>query len=424
MLLINVVLWAVYTFILFFTLFMLIVFLEHGTIRGEVEWPDDWPTVSIIVPAYNEEDTLDMTLEALTDLNYPEDLLDIIVVNDGSTDGTRAIAEQYAEQDDITLINQENQGKGAALNTGLEEATGEFVACVDADSRVDPDAIKNIIATFDEDTAAVASAMKVHEPENFLQRLQWVEYIVGIFLRRIMSWIDSITVAPGPLSVYRREVIEDLGGFDEDSIVEDMEIVFRLQQHQWKIGHSRLGEVYTVAPATVKDYYRQRYRWYKGSLNNILRYRNMFLNPDYGDFGMYTLPGTLGQGLLSIVGLFAFTYVLLEPIYTGGRTLVKQVMTLGISSINPSLPLNHLTSYLVWTLLGQNFTSITMIAALFFASAALAYLAVIHTEERLFEHGYLTPFIFLTYYFLAIGLIWLKIVLELLLGQHEVELWR
>lgn len=409
--------WVIYAVILYISFFLLLVFLEEGRLKQEPDWPEKWPSVSLIIPAYNEEDTIGMTIESIDSIEYPVDKYEIIVVNDGSEDDTREIVERYGEEHDITVINQGNQGKGAALNTGLEEAEGELVACVDADSRLNEHSVKNIVADMDDKKAGIASAMKVYQPRTLLQKLQWVEYMVGIFLRNVMGLINSIHVTPGPLSIYRREILEDVGGFDENSLVEDQEICFRFQENHWEVGHSRKGEVHTVAPATFRELYNQRYRWYRGSLENILKYRHMMMNPKYGDFGIFAVPSKLAQGFLSIAGLSLISYLFLRPVYRFVRDFTAVGFDVVAFSLE-NLTLSGVFSRIYWWLISFDVVTWMLLGSLFFLSIFVAYLSSIHTEEKLFEQGYIPVIIYVFWYFLFIGFMWAKVTIDFLLRRE------
>lgn len=403
----DLVVWGLYAVVLYISFFLLLVFLEKGGLKEGVEWRDEWPSVSVIIPAFNEEETIGMTIESVDSVDYPD--YEIIVVNDGSTDGTLEEAEKY--EDRVTLIDQENQGKGGALNAGLEEADGELFACVDADSRLTRNSLKNIVSDLDNDMGGIASAMKVHSPDNLLQKMQWVEYMVGIFLRNIMGLVNAIHVTPGPLSIYRTSLVEDLGGFDEDSLVEDQEICFRMQDNQWRVGHSRKGEVYTVAPKNLREFYHQRYRWYRGSLETIIDYRHMFLNPKYGDFGLFGMPTKIAQAFLSILGLFLMSYYVLNPIYSFARDFA----VLGLNAINVSLQgitLERIVEAIYWWLISQRFISLVLLGSVFLFSVFMAYLSAIHTEEDVFGYGYLAPITYFFWYVFFIGFMWMVVVID------------
>lgn len=398
-----------YGAVLFISFFLLIVLLEHGGIKKPVELRDNWPGLTLIIPAYNEEDTIQMTIESILDVDYPEDKLELIVVNDGSEDSTAEKVRPYADK--LELINQENRGKGAALNTGLEKVETELFGCVDADSRLKDDSLKNIVSELEEDAGGIASAMKVYQPQNLLQRLQWVEYLMGIFLRNIMGFINSIHVTPGPLSIYRTDAVKKLGGFDPESLVEDQEICFKLQNNDWKISHSRRGEVYTVAPRTVREFYDQRYRWYKGALQNIVKYKHMILNREYGDFGIFSIPTKIAQSVLSVTALFIMAYYLTRPIYT----TLQNVQRIGIEAYITALEMltiPELLGKIYWALVSVNMVSVTLLGSLILLTLLLYVMTVEHTDENLFAQGVIPMVIYIFWYFLFVGAIWLIVYID------------
>ena len=410
----QILVWLLYGVTIYVTVFLLLVFLDDGELKPEVEWLDTWPSLTLVIPAYNEEDSIGMTIESCLSVDYPKDKMEVIVVDDGSSDRTEERAREYEDNEIVTVISQENQGKGGALNTGLEEASGEFMACVDADSRIMDDSLKNIVSEFEEDTGAIASAMKAYEPKNWIQNVQWLEYMLGIFTRSIMSAIDAIHVTPGPLSVYRTQVIRDVGGFDEESLVEDQEICFRLQRNQWNVKSSRTGEVYTIVPETFKELYHQRKRWYRGSIENLIKYRDMILNPKYGDFGYFGLTSKLLTGVLSIFALFIITYVTLNPILS----LINNLYQVGLPAITNAfsgLTLSIIIENIYWSIISIRYTTVLMIGAMFLISISMLYLASEHTNENILEQGLVSTLIYLAWYVLFIGFMWLVVLIEMLL---------
>jgi biofilm PGA synthesis N-glycosyltransferase PgaC len=392
---------AIYAVIIYTSAFLFLILVESDTVRSEVEYPDEWPSLTVAIPAYNEEDTLEVTLDSILEAEYPEDKLEVIVVNDGSTDGTREIAEPYDERGDITLINQENQGKGAALNTALENASGEIFACVDADSRLREESLKNVVSRMDEDTSAVASAMKVEEPENLLQRIQMVEYIVNVFSRKLFQKINSIHVTPGPLSMYRTAHIREIGGFDPESRVEDQEICFRLQKRHRELKHARDGEVYTVAPDNLKDYYRQRRRWYAGTFETLIKHRDMLLNREYGDFGMFVMPSKVINPLIAIFGLFLITYTLLTP----AVNFLIDTLAIGPEalSIGFNLTVAGISEAAKWQLLSIDYTLLTVLSSLALFSMSMVYLAAIHVDESIRGIGVFAAIFYVFWFFIIVG---------------------
>jgi cellulose synthase/poly-beta-1,6-N-acetylglucosamine synthase-like glycosyltransferase len=256
------------------------------------------PRVSFIIPAYNEEKNIAKTMGSVLDLDYPKDKLQVIVVNDGSTDGTSQVARRYAAQrragERIVILDKPNGGRASAKNAGLRVAKGEFVATLDGDSFVERDGLRKMIAEFnDPNVAAASSVMRVAKPKSLLERLQAIEYIAaGSFLRLILAPVDCVTILPGPFSIYRRRVFEELGGFDEGNLTEDQEMALRMQRFHYKISSSRDAFVYTVPPKTLPALVKQRVRWNTGIVANLFKYRHL-MGFSYGDLGFFVMPAAL-----------------------------------------------------------------------------------------------------------------------------------
>ena len=182
--------------------------------------------VSILIPAYNEEDTLKETVDSVLNLDYPKDKIEIIVVDDCSKDRTWDVLQEICKLNpniNIKPIRQEvNHGKGAAVNSALKEASGEIFICLDADSFVKPDALLKILPYFygNEDVASVLPFMKITKTNNFMLKIQWVEYLMNFFLKRIVGAINCIHVTPGPFGCYKRNRLRKVGGFDEHNLNE------------------------------------------------------------------------------------------------------------------------------------------------------------------------------------------------------------
>ena len=281
---------------LFFEVFMLITYLE---VREELKRekrlirPDQkqFPTVTVIVPCFNEENTVKNTISSLLNLDYPKDRLSLIVIDDGSTDGTRRVLADFEKYPHISVFMKENGGKHTALNFALEKVESELVGCLDADSFVNSDALRRITPFFDDITImAVTPSVKVFEPKSVLQYIQKIEYSWGIFLRRMLSSIGALYVTPGPFSIFRTRVFRELGGYRYAHHTEDLEMALRMQKHHYRIVNSHGAHVYTVAPVNFPALFRQRVRWTYGFLNNAFDYRELFFNRKYGNVGFFILP--------------------------------------------------------------------------------------------------------------------------------------
>ena len=408
--------WILYGIVLYISFFLIITLLDEGRIKPESQILEELPTLSLIVPAYNEEETIEMTIESALEVDYPKEKYDIIVVNDGSTDQTLEKVRKFEDNSQITIIDKENGGKGSALNEGVRESDSEAVACVDADSRLEEDSLKHMVSEMGDEYEGVASAMKVYQPRNMLQKLQWVEYIVGIFTRNIMGLLNAIHVTPGPLSVYKRDKLEEVGLFDEESLVEDQEICFRLQEEQYRIGHSSHAEVYTVAPSTLEGFKNQRYRWYRGSLETILQYKHMMFNREYGDLGIFAIPSKLAQTVLSLFVLFITVYLLGTPL----TEFAVQFSQLGLDYFNSApLTISSILSSIYWSLISMRFVTLFFVAALFGMSAIMAYMASTHTDENLLEQGIIPVLAYLGFFVFINGVLWLIVIIKMLVGSER-----
>lgn len=281
---------------LFFEVFLLITYLE---VREELSIEErhlnkdiqQFPTVTIIVPCFNEEKTVNKTIKSLLNLNYPKEKLSMILVDDGSTDRTFSELTRFKNHSQVSILSKTNGGKHTALNCALEKVESDLVGCLDADSFVNPDALKKIVPFFEDGSVmAVTPSIKVHNPRSVLQYVQKVEYSWGIFLRRMLSSLGALYVTPGPFSIFRTQVFRDLGGYRHGHQTEDLEIALRLQKNRYKIVNSHGAHVYTVTPSNFPSLLKQRVRWTYGFLNNVIDYREMFFNKKYGHIGVFILP--------------------------------------------------------------------------------------------------------------------------------------
>ncbi len=307
----ELVLYVVIFIALYFQVFALLTYVsKDARLRRERRFVGHCPSVAIIVPCFNEEQTIRETVESLQTLEYPKDKLQIILVNDGSTDGTRAVMDSFAATPGIRVVHKQNGGKHSALNTGISMTDAEFIGCLDADSFVHPDALKEIVPHFkDERVAAVTASMAVHNPQNPLERMQYAEYLMGIALRHILSAVNGLYVTPGPFSFYRRSVLVEQRGFRHGHQTEDMEMALRLQKAGYWIENAPRAKVYTKAPSTLWGLLKQRTRWTSGFIRNAYEYRSMIGNPRYGVLGLLVLP----LGVLAVVaGIGMFTVTLLD----------------------------------------------------------------------------------------------------------------
>lgn len=323
-----------------FEVFLLITYFENRLdIKAEAKAQRNvrlkkYPSVTIIVPCWNEETTVSKTINSLLNLDYPKDKLKIMIVDDGSTDKTWDKVQKFQNNPQIELYTKENGGKYTALNFGLSKLTTELVGCLDADSYVHKDSMKKIALYFqDKETMAVAPSIKLWQPKTVLQLLQKVEYGFGIFTRKMYHYMNAIYITPGPFSIFRREVFEKLGGYRHAHNTEDIEIALRMQKNDFKIVHAHDAVVYTVPPKTLKTLLKQRVRWSHGFIKNAADYRGMMFNKKYGNVGMLILP----MACFSIMSVLFVSGVTVYNILRALLNEIVRIKTVGFS-LNWGIP--------------------------------------------------------------------------------------
>ncbi|VVB57229.1 Glycosyltransferase AglI [uncultured archaeon] len=293
-----------------YSIVTIFIFLSYLMLWLDGAWRDDsppppkkWPDVTLIIPSFNSGHTIFDTVAACKRLKYPGKV-SITVVDDGSTDGS---CERLKKVEGILLMRKEkNEGKAAALNWGISRTATPIIGCVDSDTYPQEDALLKAIPYFDgPKVGSVVLFICVHQPKNWVQRMQEVEYWIsfGFFFKTVAS-IGGLYVTPGPMALYSREMFENLGHFDEQNLTEDLEIALRMQRHGWSIKACHTSIAFTEVPATLGRLFRQRVRWFRGGIMNMLKYSDMLLNPKYGSFGLFVLPITLGSGFFSALFIF------------------------------------------------------------------------------------------------------------------------
>ena len=411
--LVKIVLWTAYLISLFFAIFWFLVLIDTDK-KQKTRKLKKYPFVSIAIPAYNESRNIVATLNSLTKLNYPKDKFEIIVVNDGSTDNTKNVVEGFIAKNKnyhINIINKKNEGKGAALNDSLAISKGKFFICLDADSIVTKDALEKILPHFtDDNIAVVLPLLKVEKPKNIWQKMQWLEYIVNMFYKKLMSRLNCVHVAPGPFSVYRKDILKKVSGFDEDNMTEDLEITLRLQSKNYKIIQLLDAEVFTIAPKTFKELYKQRNRWYKGSVINAFKYRYMMFNRKYGDFGIIQMPTIIISGLVAII-------LVTSSLYYGLKPYAKAIYN-SIFIDFDFYPLLKTFKY-DFSLLDLNYTTIFVAIIMLAISIFVLRKSHVETKERANKHGIFSLVSYLFFYFLIIGFIWVGIMLDFAFGKKQ-----
>ena len=277
-----------------------------------------FPKISVIIPAYNEEKVILQSIEALLETKYPKK--EIIFVDDGSTDKTLEIALQFKNK--IKVLHKENGGKASALNYGMVYATGEIIVIVDADTIIGRQSLKEIVKGFEvnEHVAAVAGNIKVRNRTNWITKCQALEYIVGIqIVRRAFDLFGSITIVPGALGAFKKSFLIESGSYGKDTIVEDFDQTIKLLKAGLVTQGSTRATAYTEAPNTLKDFFAQRKRWYRGNIQVLKRHSDALINPRFGYLQRLSLPYLVLQLLIiPIIGIIALTNAIVGIIMGDG----------------------------------------------------------------------------------------------------------
>lgn len=274
-------------FILYYSTFCLLTFFDNRKKILKGVKLSFFPALSIIIPAFNEEKNISKTIKSVLNQDYPKDKLDVIVVNDGSTDKTSKIIKKFRK---IKIINQKRQGKAVALNTGLKHVKTDLVGFIDADSYLLKNALKNMVGYFEMNrVGSVMGTIKVDRPKKILERLQRIEYLLFGFMKRLFSFSDGNYVTPG-FAIFKTNLLKKTGGFEKNNPSEDMEIALKIQNMGFKIKNAINAVACTKVPNDFKRFVDQRIRWYRGFIINTRKYSNIIFNPKFGDLGMFVLP--------------------------------------------------------------------------------------------------------------------------------------
>jgi cellulose synthase/poly-beta-1,6-N-acetylglucosamine synthase-like glycosyltransferase len=298
--------------------------------RRETKHPESlsyFPSISILIPAYNEERVLRRTIETALEAYYPKKK-EIIVIDDGSTDKTFQIAQGFACSG-VKVIHRPNGGKAIALNHGLRFAQSEIVIVVDADSMVGKNTLVELVQPFqDSDVTAVAGNIKVLNRRNWLTKCQALEYITSINLyRRALDIFGSVTVVPGALGAYRRKGLEGSGFYDPDTLVEDFDLTIKALKTGNVVQASSSAVSYTEAPQTVGGLLKQRLRWYRGNFQALWKHRDAALNSRYGFLQKLSFPYmAISMTFIPLAGLVTVTAAVLVTLNGAGLILITSLI--------------------------------------------------------------------------------------------------
>jgi cellulose synthase/poly-beta-1,6-N-acetylglucosamine synthase-like glycosyltransferase/spore germination protein YaaH/peptidoglycan/xylan/chitin deacetylase (PgdA/CDA1 family) len=253
--------------------------------------PARLPGVTVLIPAHNEEGVIVQTVRSVLASDYPA--MRVVVVNDGSADSTGMLLDaHFGGEPRVQIIHQVNRGKAAALNNALARAQTEIVVTIDADTEIEPDAIRQLLRHFsDPRTGAVAGNVKVGNRSRWLTRWQALEYITSQNMeKRAFDLLNCITVVPGALGAWRRQAIEAAGGITADTVAEDADLTVAIRRLGWRVCYEERAVAWTEAPETPAVLIRQRFRWTFGTLQSFWKHSSTLFRTKYGTLGWVALP--------------------------------------------------------------------------------------------------------------------------------------
>ncbi|MEV6407539.1 glycosyltransferase [Streptomyces bobili] len=282
--------------------------------RGRFSWgPDVTRPVSVIVPAYNEKECIANTLASLARSTHP---IEIIIVDDGSTDGTSEISREAAEalgMTNVRVIRQENAGKPAALNNGVRKAGCDIVVMMDGDTVFEPDTVRRLVQPFaDPKVGAVAGNAKVGNRDTIIGAWQHIEYVMGFNLdRRMYDLLRCMPTIPGAIGAFRRDAVLEVGGMSEDTLAEDTDITIAMHRAGWNVVYQEHARAWTEAPGSLRQLWSQRYRWSYGTMQALWKHRKSLT--DKGPSGRF---GRVGMPLVVLFQIVTPVFAPLIDVFT------------------------------------------------------------------------------------------------------------
>jgi cellulose synthase/poly-beta-1,6-N-acetylglucosamine synthase-like glycosyltransferase/peptidoglycan/xylan/chitin deacetylase (PgdA/CDA1 family) len=295
---------------------MLLLARRHHRLRNRrrFSWgPEVTRPVTVIVPAYNEKECIANTLDSLARSTHP---IEIIVVDDGSTDGTSEIAREAAlalGMTNVRVIRQENAGKPAALNHGVRSARHDIVVMMDGDTVFEPDTVRQLVQPFaDPEVGAVAGNAKVGNRTTVIGAWQHIEYVMGFNLdRRMYDLLRCMPTIPGAIGAFRREAVLQVGGMSEDTLAEDTDITIAMHRAGWRVVYQEHARAWTEAPGSLKQLWSQRYRWSYGTMQALWKHRKSLT--DKGPSGRF---GRVGMPLVVLFQIVTPVFAPLIDVFT------------------------------------------------------------------------------------------------------------
>lgn len=302
----TTLLWIIGGLIVVRALLLLTLATHHARRSPSSNPGTETPRLAVIVPAYNEAVGIERTLRSLAASDYPS--FEVVVVDDGSTDDTAAIVAGL-DLAGVRLVRQDNAGKAAALNTGIEMTDAPIVVMVDGDTLFEEQTLRHLVAPMADPTVgAISGNTKVGNRRSLLGCWQHIEYVMGFNLdRRMYEVLQCTPTVPGAIGAFRREALLDVGGIPGDTLAEDTDLTLAVGRAGWRVVYAPDARAWTEAPASLGSLWRQRYRWSFGTMQAVFKHRGAILSRDADD-------RRVGRRGLPYILLFLIVLPMLAPL--------------------------------------------------------------------------------------------------------------
>jgi cellulose synthase/poly-beta-1,6-N-acetylglucosamine synthase-like glycosyltransferase len=317
--LLAIITWAISYILIYCSVYF---FYIHYTKKEDVDTKYH-PGVSIITSAYNEESNIKRLIESVINQDYGGDI-ELIVMDDGSTDNTGKITKSYPQVRYVRVTPPgKPQGKTKTINHGVKLAKHEIVGVLDADSYLHNKAIKNMAYEFkNPEVGSVVPITKVHNPKNLLERLQLIEYTLSMCVRKLTSNTNSLFMTHGVGTLFKKKALKEVGYFEENTLTEDLNIGLKLSKAGYKIKSNFKAIGYTVVPRKTKELIKQRLRWNGGLFENSYWFRDMFFKKKYGNLGLFILPINLAWSGITVFTVIRWLIKGIKGLYYGIKDLI------------------------------------------------------------------------------------------------------
>jgi cellulose synthase/poly-beta-1,6-N-acetylglucosamine synthase-like glycosyltransferase len=396
-------------FALYFAILFLLIFFFYPETAKCSNTPTKYPNVAVVTYAFKNWEPIEKTIKELLKLKYPKPFK-IYVITDGTCNFLKKYPVEIIIIDKKYFKNRLNV-KATIMNLGLKKIKAEYLFCIDGDTIPEPNALINMIPFLeDKDVVVVNGFLVPSNTNNLISKLQALEYNFswGLY-QRIMGAMNSISVAVGGMCLIQKKAFDEVGGYDENNVTEDREIIYRFREKGYKFRFAEESRGYTEVPETLKKLYKQRQRWFYGEIDTATKHRKFYFNKNFNLFGIFVLPYTLFLQLLSISILFRlghfiyyryivfYYYLIIE--------MIKQSYFVGIRFI-PQVYFPSTTFF--WLII-------------FIFTLLLMFVGFTHSKFKLTPRYYFAFFIFIFFYNLYLGIIYILALIQNLIGDFKWE---